>query len=118
MDTIKLIASDMDHTLLTEKGELPPRFDDYVSELDRIGADFVVASGRPLYTLERIFPKIKHKMSFISDNGGAVCYRGEVIFKSLLNPADYQPMIRFVFGVIKIIESVLQHKRVLERTQL
>jgi Cof subfamily protein (haloacid dehalogenase superfamily) len=95
MDTIKLIASDMDHTLLTEKGELPPDFDNYVLQLDKIGIDFVIASGRPLYTLESIFPKIKHKMSFISDNGGVICYRSEVIFKSLLKSADYQSMITF-----------------------
>ncbi|MDR1301001.1 MAG: HAD hydrolase family protein [Treponema sp.] len=50
MNTIKLIASDMDHTLLTEKGELPPNLDMYILQLDKIGIDFVIASGRPLYT--------------------------------------------------------------------
>ncbi len=30
MNTVKLIASDMDHTLLTEQGELPPDFDHYL----------------------------------------------------------------------------------------
>jgi Cof subfamily protein (haloacid dehalogenase superfamily) len=95
-DAIRLIAADMDHTLLTEKGELPPNFDRYVLELDKAGIDFVVASGRPLYTLETIFPKIKHTMSFISDNGGIISHRGTIIFKSLLDCASYQSMIRFV----------------------
>jgi Cof subfamily protein (haloacid dehalogenase superfamily) len=95
MDTIKLIASDMDHTLLTEKGELPPDFDNYILQLDKIGIDFVIASGRSLYNLETIFPKIKHKISFIGDNGGIISYKGELIFKSLLEPAAYQSMIKF-----------------------
>ncbi|MDR1031349.1 MAG: Cof-type HAD-IIB family hydrolase [Treponema sp.] len=96
MNTIKLIASDMDHTLLTEKGELPPNLDTYILQLDKIGIDFVIASGRPLYTLETIFSNVKHKMSFISDNGGVICYKGEVLFKSLLKPVDYHAMIEFV----------------------
>lgn len=96
MDSIKLIASDMDHTLLTEQGELPPNFDNYILELNKLGIDFVIASGRPLYTLEMIFSQIKHKMSFICDNGGIVSHKGEILFKSLLSPKDYQSMIRFV----------------------
>ena len=95
MDTVKLIASDMDHTLLTEKGELPPDFDRYILELDKLGIYFVIASGRPLYTLESTFSKLRHKMTFISDNGGIICHRGKIIFKSLLKPADYQSMVRF-----------------------
>lgn len=96
MNTVKLIASDMDHTLLTEQGELPPDFDHYIMELDRLGINFAIASGRPLYTLESIFSKLRHKMSFISDNGGIISHRGKIIFKSLLSPESYQSMIRFV----------------------
>jgi Cof subfamily protein (haloacid dehalogenase superfamily) len=96
MDSIKLIASDMDHTLLTENGELPPNLDNYILELEKLGIDFVIASGRPLFTLEEIFPKIKHKMSFICNNGALVYYNGEMIFKNLLKPAIYQAMSRFV----------------------
>ncbi|MEY8355650.1 HAD family hydrolase [Lachnospiraceae bacterium 54-53] len=95
MNDIKLIASDMDHTLLTEKGELPPDFDRYIHELDQLGIEFVIASGRPLYTLETTFSKIRDKMSFISDNGGIISHRGKIIFKSLLDPKNYQRMIQF-----------------------
>lgn len=93
---VKLIASDMDHTLLTEKGELPPNFNDYIIRLDRLGIDFAIASGRPLYTLNDIFSKIRGKISFISDNGGVISHKGEIIFKSLLDPLSYQAMIQFV----------------------
>lgn len=96
MNNLKLIASDMDHILLTEKGELPSNLDQYILELDKLGIVFAIASRRPLYTLEDMFPEIKDKICFISGSGGIISYKGEVIFKSLLKPVDYQPMIRFV----------------------
>ncbi|MDR1034078.1 MAG: Cof-type HAD-IIB family hydrolase [Bifidobacteriaceae bacterium] len=96
MADIKLIAADMDHTLLTEKGELPPRFDDYIMRMEESGITFVIASGRPLYTLEWTFAKTFRNMSFICDNGGVVCHRGNVIFKSTLPVDEYRKMIEFV----------------------
>ncbi len=96
MDAVKLIATDMDHTLLTEKGELPPNFDHYICELDRLGIYFAIASGRPLYTLKTIFPEVQRQMILIGDNGGTISYRNKLIFKSLLAPSDYRSMIQFV----------------------
>lgn len=95
MDRIKLIASDMDHTLLTEKGELPPDFDRYVLALEKSQIIFTIASGRPLYTLTDVFPTLKDHLSFISDNGGIISHGGKIIFKSLLDVSDYQAMIQF-----------------------
>ena len=36
MKNVKLIASDMDHTLLMENGKLPDGFFDYIDRLDAI----------------------------------------------------------------------------------
>ena len=55
MKNVKLIASDMDHTLLMENGKLPDGFFDYIDRLDEKGIRFVVASGRPMYTLRNMF---------------------------------------------------------------
>jgi Cof subfamily protein (haloacid dehalogenase superfamily) len=93
---VKLIASDMDHTLLTEKGELPPDFDKYIAGLEAIGVSFVIASGRPLYTLEHMFSNMKNKLGFIADNGGIVGYKGDILFKSLIEPATYQAIAAFI----------------------
>ena len=54
MQNVKLIASDMDQTLLTSEGTLPPHFDRYLRRLNQPGIEFVAASGRPLYTLSLI----------------------------------------------------------------
>lgn len=89
---IKLIATDMDHTLLTETGELPPDFDQYIDALDAKGIYLAIASGRPLYTLEALFPESRDKLCLISDNGGMISVKGKVIFKSLMPVEDYQSM--------------------------
>jgi len=96
MKNIKLVAADMDHTLLTEKGELPPNFSEYVNKLDELGVCFTIASGRPLFTLQSTFSNIKDKMAFISDNGGCVCYHGEIIYTNIIEYEKYRELIEFV----------------------
>lgn len=93
---IKLIASDMDHTLLTEAGQLPPQFVAHVTQLAAKGILFVAASGRPLYTLKQMFPTLADQMCYVGDNGGVISYRGQLLFKSLLPLNDYQRMVQFV----------------------
>lgn len=95
MKNVKLIASDMDHTLLTELGELPPSFESYVAELNNLGIEFVIASGRPLYTLIDMFPELKNKISLISDNGAVIKHKGANLFQSLLRLEDYTAMLEF-----------------------
>lgn len=96
MQNVKLIASDMDHTLLLENGDLPNNFFDYIDRLDEKGIRFVVASGRPMYTLKHMFEEKLDKLAIISDNGAAITNGGEMIYKSLMLVEDYQEMIRFV----------------------
>lgn len=96
MSKIKLIAADMDHTLLTEAGELPPKFDEYIERLEEKGVTFAIASGRPMYTLLEIFADRKESLTIISDNGGAIWHKGKMVYESLMEPAVYQEMIRFV----------------------
>lgn len=96
MKNVKLIASDMDHTLLMENGELPEGFFDYIDRLDERGIRFVVSSGRPMYTLRDMFGDKMDKMAVIGDNGAAISNCGKIIYKSLMDVEEYQKMIRFV----------------------
>lgn len=95
MDRIGLIASDMDYTLLDEHGQLPPGFEEMVLALEQKGILFAAASGRPLYTLETMFPALRGHMALIGDNGGVVWWQGEILYKSLMPVADYRAMARF-----------------------
>lgn len=98
MTDIRLIAADMDHTLLTEAGELPPRFDDWLRRLDDAGIVFVPASGRPLTTLKAMFPTRGHSIGYISDNGGLVSLGNDILFESLLPGESYRAMAALTAG--------------------
>lgn len=97
MDDVRLIASDLDRTLLTGDGELPPGFFDTVERLNSHGIIFVPASGRPLPTLHHMFPADSNGFAFISDNGAVAAYNGEILFESVLPPDAYLTMTRATF---------------------
>lgn len=82
MDRIRLIASDMDATLLDQNSCLPPDFEQTVRALAARGILFAAASGRPLYTLEAMFPTLVQEMVLLGDNGGAARWKGKDLFVS------------------------------------
>lgn len=53
--TIKLIATDMDGTLLDSKGRLNPEFFSVFEGLKDKGIMYVAASGRQYYNLLKLF---------------------------------------------------------------
>ncbi|MBF0208596.1 MAG: HAD hydrolase family protein, partial [Oligoflexia bacterium] len=55
MTTIKLIACDMDGTLLNANRELPPDFVRILKKIRKQGITFVVASGRQYANLLETF---------------------------------------------------------------
>jgi Cof subfamily protein (haloacid dehalogenase superfamily) len=87
LQDVKLIATDMDHTLLTEAGELPPAFGATLDALAAQDIQFAIASGRPLYTLKALFPEHQDQLVLICDNGAVIADRGEIIAKHLLPQA-------------------------------
>ncbi|MCX2454885.1 HAD family hydrolase [Lacticaseibacillus nasuensis] len=91
---VRLIAADMDHTLLTEASQLPPHFDQLLTRLHQAGIQFVPASGRPLYTLTEMFAASAAELAFVSDNGAVVAAHNRVIDTTLLATAAYQDMVR------------------------
>lgn len=81
---IKLIVSDMDGSLLTSKGELPPNFFDVLEKLHKKGIRFVVASGRSYFTLYENFAPKSDSIDYIADNGTCVVENGEITYKNVL----------------------------------
>lgn len=73
---IKLVASDIDGTLLPEgTKELNPEIYDIIRELKKHGIHFVVASGRQLDSQQLLFAPVADDISYISENG-AICMHG------------------------------------------
>ena len=86
MDRIRLIASDMDATLLDGHSQLPQDFLHLVQELAGQDILFAAASGRPLYKLEEMFAPVLEQTLLVADNGGAVRWRGKDLFVSRMEP--------------------------------
>ena len=94
MDRIRLIASDMDATLLDEYSQLPPKFTETIRALAGQGILFAAASGRPLYTLETMFPDLLEEIILIGDNGGAARWKGKDLFVSEMPAEGWRQLAR------------------------
>lgn len=85
MEEIKLVALDMDGTLLDSRKNPPADFEDWVCAHEE--TTVVLASGRQYETLRQQFPAICGRLSYIADNGAFVFHRGEMIFAGEMNHA-------------------------------
>ena len=79
---IKLIASDLDGTLLRD---WRPAVDDralpLIAALAEHGVPFFAASGRQYVSLRRLFGPLADQIGYVCENGALVIYRDEVLFK-------------------------------------
>ncbi len=91
---IKLIAADMDGTLLDDNKQLPPDFGEVFPKIAAKGIHFVIASGRSFFTLKDQFAELTPKMTFICDNGAYVWDRGEIEFVSIIAPENLKRLVR------------------------
>ncbi|WP_350257746.1 Cof-type HAD-IIB family hydrolase [Scrofimicrobium sp. R131] len=80
---VRLVACDMDGTLLDGNGELPPQFWPLLARLEDRGLVFVPASGRQYAALTRIFPA--DELGFIAENGNYVVLQEEEVFAAVLD---------------------------------
>lgn len=91
---IKLIATDLDGTLLNSRGELPNKFYEVLNNLIDKGVLFVAASGRQYQTLAENFKLGKDKIIFAAENGSYVVYRDNEIFSETIDRAEALEIIR------------------------
>jgi cof-like hydrolase len=83
---IKLIASDLDGTLLRNGAqEVDPKVYDLIRTLKEKGVHFAAASGRQLYSLRRLFEPVKDEISYIAENGSLCISGDQVIAKGLIS---------------------------------
>ena len=77
MSKPKIIALDLDGTLLDSKKNFPKEFPDWVrSHPETV---FVLASGRQIYALLKQFDEIRDELWYIAENGACVYHAGEFI---------------------------------------
>ncbi|MBQ9943465.1 MAG: HAD-IIB family hydrolase [Clostridia bacterium] len=77
---IRLIASDLDGTLLQKDGTLPPETFSVIRQLKEKNILFCAASGRQYANLRRLFAPVAEEMCFIAENGSCVAtHNGQTV---------------------------------------
>jgi len=90
---IRLIAADMDGTLLDDDNELHEHFWPLVHELNRLGILFCPASGRQYYNLRERFADIADEIVFIAENGTYVVRQGREVSSDCLKWSDARRLV-------------------------
>lgn len=93
---IKLIACDMDGTLLDSQKRLPRDILSVIRALKEKGILFAVASGRQYDALRRDLKEIADEILFICENGALVMYQGK---RLLIDPVDPAQLPRILTAV-------------------
>jgi Cof subfamily protein (haloacid dehalogenase superfamily) len=91
---IRLIAADMDGTLLNSRHEYDPGFPALYDQLKTKGIIFAPASGRQLYNLQNKFGELGQDMLFIAENGSHVQYQGRDLLVQSLPQGKVPELIR------------------------
>lgn len=96
---IKLIASDLDGTLLPPSKVMPAEAFPLIEKMYGKGVLFVPASGRQLPNLKKLFAPVLDKIAIIAENGGLVWYNGGIIFSDPTPAADVIRALKIIRGV-------------------
>jgi hypothetical protein len=101
---IKLVASDVDGTLVDGQGKLHPETFDVIQKMHKKDVRFVVASGRQYQSLRNKFAPIADEIAYIAENGAVVVLDGKEIHKSVIEA--------------KLIPEFIQDVRKIKNTHL
>lgn len=107
---IKLIATDMDGTLLDDNGKKNPEFGDVFKKLKEKNIKFVVASGRQYLKLKEDFKQYSDDIIFIADNGSIVMHKDKEIYSETMENKVVEKAIEDVRNV-KDTRIVLSGKK-------
>lgn len=93
LDSIKLVATDMDLTLLADDKSMPAGVDERIDALAKNGVLFCAASGRPALALRESFPAHHQGMALVADNGASVYLRDELVYRDLIDRDLYHEVL-------------------------
>ncbi|MDF9824303.1 Cof subfamily protein (haloacid dehalogenase superfamily) [Breznakia sp. PF5-3] len=82
---IKLVLCDMDGTLLHDDKSLPKDIYEIYRKLLDKNVYCGIATGRSLLSIQRDFASLKDELIFIIENGAAAYYKGEVLYRTIMD---------------------------------
>lgn len=96
---IKLVASDLDGTLLFKGAQsLPEELFPLIRQLKELGILFVAASGRQYANMKKMFQPVLDDMAFISENGGIAVYNEKVLYQDSFEPGLVREIAESIYN--------------------
>ncbi|MBU3141924.1 HAD family hydrolase [Clostridium sp. CF012] len=92
---VKLIATDMDGTLLNDNGNINEKIFDLIHAFNEKDIKFAAASGRFYSQLSKNFDKVNTDMIFIAHNGALVKYnnKGKTLYANSIDKEELEHVI-------------------------
>lgn len=87
---IKLIATDMDGTLLNTEHEVPKDFEYVIKKLKDKGVLFAIATGRNYSNIISKLKDYEDDLIFICENGTSIYYKGKCIYSKTLKKSTIE----------------------------
>lgn len=96
---IKLVASDLDGTLLLNGAQqLPQEIFFIIKKLKELGILFVAASGRQYANMKLLFEPVWRDMAFICENGAIAVQDDTLLYSDVFEPKLVQEIVRTVYN--------------------
>lgn len=94
---IKLIATDLDGTLINDDGKINGKMFDLIEYLNEKNIMFAAASGRFYSQLSKNFQRVSSDMLFIAHNGALIKYHrsGEILYSNCISQEDIKTVVGF-----------------------
>ena len=90
---IKLVATDIDGTILPYTGEFTEGVKDCIAEMQEKGIKVVIVTGRMDRGAKRISKKLSLKTPVVSYNGGYINENGNILYERYLTPEQVSKII-------------------------
>ena len=112
MENIKLVASDLDGTLLNKNKEITPRLFEALKKLNDLGIYFVPSTGRPFGTVPQTIKELPF-LKYVITSNGATIYDAEKkknIIENYLTPEAVDAIIEIAKELPVITEYFIEGK--------
>lgn len=118
MKNIKLVASDLDGTLLNKNKEITPRLFEALEKLSEMGIYFVPSTGRPFGTVPQAIKDLPFLKYVITSNGAAIydAEKKENIIENFLTPQAVDAVIETAKELPVLVEYFIGGKAYIARS--
>lgn len=93
LKAVKLVAFDMDGTLLNDQHQVSKRFFELFEALSKKGVTFVAASGRQYASIKSKLNSISNRIYFVAENGAVSIYQDEYLQHTALDKTQLEKVL-------------------------